>query len=306
MRRARPKSYVLATSTSFPETEQMSFSQDESRELSSHGSLSSIDRTPRLANRVHNHSHSHRIQKFIAFFTHQFIDVLEDIHGGARASEFNQLHCIKRRPDRSPELWACQPWLVAVQKVLQNSSSPLLLAGRNEFQELALGKSGKRRSWEECWAMLYEQSLYLCAHEPIAKVAETTGEKSHISTPFQLIHLPPCARVDVNSSIIDIAYEWLAMSRTKHVIRLVTQTRTEHLFELDSEAEMLSWIATLQSCAEGTMSPELYSSCSMWIRFHDIRSHFGLDGEDKGKEVDSAESSSGAACAMTSSQSPES
>ncbi|KAE9411716.1 hypothetical protein Angca_004689, partial [Angiostrongylus cantonensis] len=49
----------------------------------------------------------------------------------------------------------------------------------------------------------------------------------------QLIHLPPCACVDVHSSIIDIAYEWLAMSRTKHVIRLVTQTRTEHLFELD-------------------------------------------------------------------------
>uniref|UniRef100_A0A1I7XGB6 Uncharacterized protein n=1 Tax=Heterorhabditis bacteriophora TaxID=37862 RepID=A0A1I7XGB6_HETBA len=49
---------------------------------------------------------------------------------------------------------------------------------------------------------------------------------------FQLIHIAQYSRIDVLSSIVDIAYEWLAGSKTKHVIRLVTQNKIEHLFEL--------------------------------------------------------------------------
>lgn len=233
MRRARPKSYVLATSTSLPEAEQMSFNHDESRDLSSLGSLSSIDRTPRSDHHEHHQSHAHRIQKFLAFFTHQNSPV-------------------KQRAKRSLTSLPLSRDPLHPTTVLR--ASKLVRQGWLRHQELALGKAGKQRSWEECWAILYEQNLYLCPQEPHAAIADSTCEK--------LIHLPSCTRVDVHSSIVDIAYEWLATSRTKHVIRLVTQTRTEHLFELDSEAEMLSWIATLQSCAEGTMSPDLYSSCS--------------------------------------------
>ncbi|EYC28323.1 hypothetical protein Y032_0008g91 [Ancylostoma ceylanicum] len=233
MRRARPKSYVLATSTSLPETEHpMSFSHDDSRELSSLGSLSSIDRTSRNAHAQHQHAHGHRMQKFIALFSHQN----SPVKMRAKRSRTSLPQSRNPLPDT----------------VLR--ASKLVRQGWLRHQELALGKTGKRRLWEECYAVLFDQSLYLCPNEPKSTIAENTGEK--------LVHLPPCARVDVHSSIIDIAYEWLAMSRTKHVIRLVTQTRTEHLFELDSEADMLSWIATLQACAEGTMSPQLHSSCS--------------------------------------------
>ncbi|WKY01311.1 hypothetical protein Q1695_015365 [Nippostrongylus brasiliensis] len=235
MRRARPKSYVLATSTSLPETEHpMSFSQDDSRELSSLGSLSSIDRSSRSAH-PHHHAHGHhghRIQKFIALFSHQNSPVK------LRAKRSRTSLPISRNPLPDAVLRA----------------SKVVRQGSLRHQELALGKTGKRRMWEECWAVLSDQWLYLCSQEPKSTVAESSGEK--------LIHLPPCVRLDVQSSIIDIAYEWLATSRTKHVIRLVTQTRAEHLFELDSEADMLSWIATLQSCAEGAMSPQLQSSCS--------------------------------------------
>ncbi|KAK6745704.1 hypothetical protein RB195_012054 [Necator americanus] len=234
MRRARPKSYVLATSTSLPETEHpMSFSHDDSRELSSLGSLSSIDRTSRTNNQAQHNTHGHRMQKFISLFSHQNSPVK------LRAKRSRTSLPTSRTPLPDTVLRA----------------SKLVRQGWVRHQELALGKTGKRRHWEECYAVLFDQSLYLCPNEPRSTTAENTGEK--------LIHLPPCARVDVHSSIIDIAYEWLAMSRTKHVIRLVTQTRTEHLFELDSEADMLSWIATLQSCAEGTMSPQLHSSCSV-------------------------------------------
>ncbi|CAJ0598026.1 unnamed protein product [Cylicocyclus nassatus] len=233
MRRARPKSYVLATSTSLPETEHpLAISHDDSRELSSLGSLSSIDRTPRGAYAQHAHAHGHRMQKFISLFSHQNSPVK------MRAKRSRTSLPISRTP-LPDTILRC---------------SKLVRQGWLRHQELALGKTGKRRHWEECYAVLFDRSLYLCPNEPRMTVAENSGEK--------LVHLPPCARVDVHSSIIDIAYEWLAMSHSKHVFRLVTQTRTEHLFDLNNEADMLSWISTLQSCAEGTMSPQMHSSCS--------------------------------------------
>ncbi|KAJ1345784.1 hypothetical protein KIN20_038373 [Parelaphostrongylus tenuis] len=155
MRRTRPKSYVLATSTSLPETEPMSFSHDDSRELSSLGSLSSIGHTSRSAQKSHNQSHSHRIQKFIAFFTHQNSPA-------------------KPRAKRSlTSLPLCRDPLPST--VLR--ASKLVRQGWLRHQELALGKSGKQRLWQECWAMLYEQSLYLCPHEPVATIAENSDEK---------------------------------------------------------------------------------------------------------------------------------
>ncbi|KJH49826.1 PH domain protein [Dictyocaulus viviparus] len=206
MRRARPKSYVLATSTSLPETEQMSFSHDESRDLSSLGSLSSIDRTPRSNHLSHCQPSAHRIQKFLAFFSHQ-----------------NSPVKLRSKRSRTSLPTSRNPFPTTVLR-----ANKLIRQGWLRHQELELGKCGKRRLWEECWAVLSDQSLYLCPQEPKTTVMDSTGEN--------LINIPSCARVDVHSSIIDIAYEWLAMSSTKHVIRLVTQTRTEHLFELDSAA----------------------------------------------------------------------
>lgn len=60
------------------------------------------------------------------------------------------------------------------------SQVPRLWRGLNlarSFQELALGKTGKRRLWEECYAVLFDQSLYLCPNEPKSTIAENTGEK---------------------------------------------------------------------------------------------------------------------------------
>ncbi|VDO62242.1 unnamed protein product [Heligmosomoides polygyrus] len=222
MRRARPKSYVLATSTSLPETEHpMAFSQDDSRELSSLGSMSSIDRSSRTVPPHHVQHHGHRIQKFIALFRISGENASETLsHFSADQPESVAGDGIKSQQTRPARMGQASAKLVT-----HISYSFTTAINTYELQELALGKTGKRRMWEECWAVLFDQSLYLCSEEPRSTVAENTGEK--------LIHLPPCARVDVHSSIIDIAYEWLAMSRTKHVIRIVTQTRAEHLFELD-------------------------------------------------------------------------
>ncbi|VDL61813.1 unnamed protein product [Nippostrongylus brasiliensis] len=158
MRRARPKSYVLATSTSLPETEHpMSFSQDDSRELSSLGSLSSIDRSSRSAH-PHHHAHGHhghRIQKFIALFSHQNSPVK------LRAKRSRTSLPISRNPLPDAVLRA----------------SKVVRQGSLRHQELALGKTGKRRMWEECWAVLSDQWLYLCSQEPKSTVAESSGEK---------------------------------------------------------------------------------------------------------------------------------
>ena len=53
MRRARPKSYVLATSASLPETEHpVAYGNEESKDLSSMGSMSSVDNTFRSAGNI--------------------------------------------------------------------------------------------------------------------------------------------------------------------------------------------------------------------------------------------------------------
>ncbi|RCN35656.1 hypothetical protein ANCCAN_18480 [Ancylostoma caninum] len=56
-------------------------------------------------------------------------------------------------------------------------ASKLVRQGWLRHQELALGKTGKRRLWEECYAVLFDQSLYLCPNEPKSTIAENTGEK---------------------------------------------------------------------------------------------------------------------------------
>ncbi|PAV59048.1 hypothetical protein WR25_10758 [Diploscapter pachys] len=172
MRRARPKSYVLATSASLPETEHpITYGNEESRDLSSMGSMSSVDNTFRStgsnanshqqnsanSNSHHHSSGVHRLQKFINLFNHAKSD---------RTSKF--------RPKRS------RTSLPANRNPLPDTllkASKIIRQGWLRHQELALGKPGKRRQWEPCYAVLYDQSLFLSPQEPTAAFSEATGEK---------------------------------------------------------------------------------------------------------------------------------
>uniref|UniRef100_A0A8R1IFG5 PH domain-containing protein n=1 Tax=Caenorhabditis japonica TaxID=281687 RepID=A0A8R1IFG5_CAEJA len=121
-----------------------------------------------------------------------------------------------------------------------------------KHQELALGKSGKRNHWEDRWAMLSRRSLYLCIESPAYKSEKTLELGAH-------------TRVDVRNAIVDIAYDWLSssFSKQRHVVRIVTQNRSEHLIELNTESEMLSWISVLQSSSEDGVGEEATTALSL-------------------------------------------
>ncbi|CAI4231196.1 unnamed protein product [Auanema sp. JU1783] len=226
MRRARPKSYVLATSASLPETDQSTtFSHDgTSRELSSMGSISSIENSARSAQAPHPPA-THRIQKFISLFSQK--------------AEGRGLR-LKRSRTSLPE--GRNP-LPDIQLYALNISKQ----GPIRHQQLALGKNGRRNQWTDYWGILHDHFLYLCPQQPRCTLADGTNEK--------IYSLSPCERVDVRFSVADIAYDWLTENKNRHVIRMLTQTRSEHLFELGSEVEMLSWIAVLQSSSDGSVVP---------------------------------------------------
>ncbi|CAD6196385.1 unnamed protein product [Caenorhabditis auriculariae] len=236
MRRPRPKSYVLATSASMQEDgEHPSFSQDEtSRDMSSMGSLSSVEHTSRSLNAPHPPA-SHRLHRFIALFSHN-----KSTDGTPEAPKQR----MKRSRTSLPSSRVPFPPTILQRDLIERQNWV-------KHQEIALGKSGKRRQWDDRWAILVERSLFLCLQPP-----SFSNEK--------VVELGAHTRIDIQSSIVDIAYDYLSSTPTKqrHVVRLVTQTRCEHLIELATESEMLSWITVLQSSSEGNFEPESPSSAA--------------------------------------------
>ncbi|CCD62881.1 GTPase-activating protein pac-1 [Caenorhabditis elegans] len=256
IRRARPKSYVLATSASMNEDvlsssiianeQSSSISHDTTtsgRELPSSlmGSTISMEmrsggassatttttsnsgqQTSRSLNAPHPPA-THRLQRFIALFNSSKTSDGSGEHKKSRmkrsrtslpASRFALPGTILQRDGVARQTWV-------------------------KHQEIALGKSGKRNNWEDRWAVLCRRSLYLCVESPAYTTEKTIELGSH-------------TRVDVCNAIVDIAYDWLSssFSKQRHVVRIVTQNRSEHLIELNTESEMLSWISVLQSSSE--------------------------------------------------------
>ncbi|CAI5444586.1 unnamed protein product [Caenorhabditis angaria] len=249
IRRARPKSYVLATSTSMNDEAMSgnlnepssSISHDDTtsgRELPSSlmGSTSSMDHNRSINNDPKQQQHTsrslnaphppatHRLQRFIALFNSN------------KSQDGNETNNKKSRMKRS------RTSLPSSRCSLPGTILPRELVDRQTWikhQEIALGKSGKRHHWEDRWAIMSQNTLYLCIEAP-----SFTSEKT--------VELGSHNRVDVKNSIVDIAYDWLSatFSKQRHVIRIVTQNRSEHLIELNTESEMLSWISILQSNSE--------------------------------------------------------
>lgn len=261
IRRARPKSYVLATSASMNDDvlsssiianeQSSSISHDTTtsgRELPSSlmGSTTSMEmrsgrattssvttttsnsgqQTSRSLNAPHPPA-THRLQRFIALFNSSKTSDgsgepkksrMKRSRTSLPASRFNLPGTLLQRDGVARQTWV-------------------------KHQEIALGKSGKRNHWEDRWAVLCRRSLYLCVESPAYTSEKTIELSSH-------------TRVDICNAIVDIAYDWLSssFSKQRHVVRIVTQNRSEHLIELNTESEMLSWISVLQSSSEDGLS----------------------------------------------------
>ncbi|CAI2349747.1 unnamed protein product [Caenorhabditis sp. 36 PRJEB53466] len=252
IRRARPKSYVLATSASMHDEVLSSIGNEPSssishdtttsgRELPSSlmGSATSIElrgagsasnasttttsgqQTSRSLNAPHPPA-THRLQRFIALFnSNKSSDGVEP-----------KKSRMKRSRTSLPASRVSLPGTMLQREAVDRQTWV-------KHQEIALGKSGKRNHWEDRWAVLCRRTLYLCVESP-----SFTSEKT--------IELSAHTRVDVCNAIVDIAYDWLSstFSKQRHVVRIVTQNRSEHLIELNTESEMLSWISVLQSSSE--------------------------------------------------------
>ncbi|EGT52086.1 CBN-PAC-1 protein [Caenorhabditis brenneri] len=263
IRRARPKSYVLATSASMNDDvlsssmianeQSSSISHDTTtsgRELPSSlmGSTTSMDvrsgratassattttsnsgggaQTSRSLNAPHPPA-THRLQRFIALFNSSKTSDGSGEHKKSR---------MKRSRTSLPASRFALPGTILQRDTVARQTWV-------KHQEIALGKSGKRNHWEDRWAVLCRRSLYLCVESPAY-----TSEKT--------IELSGHTRVDICNAIVDIAYDWLSstFSKQRHVVRIVTQNRSEHLIELNTESEMLSWISVLQSSSEDGLS----------------------------------------------------
>ncbi|UMM23239.1 hypothetical protein L5515_004058 [Caenorhabditis briggsae] len=261
IRRARPKSYVLATSASMNDDviqssmianeQSSSISHDTTtsgRELPSSlmGSMTSMElrsgrattssATTTTSNSGQNTSRSlnaphppatHRLQRFIALFNSS---KASDGSGEPKKSR------MKRSRTSLPASRFALPGTILQRDGVARQTWV-------KHQEIALGKSGKRNHWEDRWAVLCRRSLYLCAESPAYTSEKTVELSSH-------------TRVDICNAIVDIAYDWLSssFSKQRHVVRIVTQNRSEHLIELNTESEMLSWISVLQSSSEDGLS----------------------------------------------------
>ncbi|CAB3403615.1 unnamed protein product [Caenorhabditis bovis] len=243
IRRARPKSYVLATSASMQDDVLATITNEPSSSISHDGttsgfpsslmgSTSSIDPHKQTAIGQQNTSRSlnaphppatHRLQRFIALFNS---NKTSDHEREPKKSR------MKRSRTSMPASRFALPGLTLPQENIERQTWI-------KHQEIPLGKSGKRNHWEDRWAILSKRNLYLCVESP-----GYSSEKS--------VELGTHTRVDVQNAIVDIAYDWLSTSfaKQRHVIRIVTQNRIEHLIELNTESEMLSWISVLQSSSE--------------------------------------------------------
>ncbi len=78
---------------------------------------------------------------------------------------------------------------------------------------------------------------------------------------FQILNVPSDSlTIDVDEAIVDIVYcdrrdgDIASTSQHQHVLRIITQLRTEHLLAASSGDEMLKWIDELQKANRSSSS----------------------------------------------------
>ncbi|KHN77390.1 GTPase-activating protein pac-1, partial [Toxocara canis] len=185
---------------------------------------------------------THRIQRFITFFSSNDHQNKHSSSSLAAASSRTSTKQHLKRSTTTLNSSHVAPVFVPV------NAKDVRKQGQLVHQETALGESSKydRRRWEQCWAVLHAYNLYLC-RQLSSYVSDETQEK--------VLNIPADSRtIDVRSAIVDIAYELLQRKdeQRAHVFRVVTQRRTEHLLQAESESEMLKWIDNIRSASTAT------------------------------------------------------
>uniref|UniRef100_A0A915BMZ7 GTPase-activating protein pac-1 n=1 Tax=Parascaris univalens TaxID=6257 RepID=A0A915BMZ7_PARUN len=259
-RRQRPKSYVMATSSSSPlaASDASVVTATRSPHATAVQSSStfetstclpgaaSVSRTyQKNAFGVHHQPTTHRIQRFITFFSsndHQNKHSNSSV--ATTSSRSNAKQYLKRSTTTLNSSHVSSLFVPVKAKDVRKQ-------GQLIHQETALGESSKydRRRWEQCWAVLHTYNLYLC-RQLSSYVSDETQEK--------ILNIPADSRtIDVRSAIVDIAYELLQRKdeQRAHVLRVVTQRRTEHLLQTESESEMLKWIDNIRSASTASSVP---------------------------------------------------
>uniref|UniRef100_A0A9J2PF97 PH domain-containing protein n=1 Tax=Ascaris lumbricoides TaxID=6252 RepID=A0A9J2PF97_ASCLU len=196
---------------------------------------------------VHHQPTTHRIQRFITFFSsndHQNKHSNSSL--ATTSSRSNAKQHLKRSTTTLNSSHVSSLFVPVKAKDVRKQ-------GQLIHQETALGESSKydRRRWEQCWAVLHTYNLYLC-RQLSSYVSDETQEK--------ILNIPADSRtIDVRSAIVDIAYELLQRKdeQRAHVLRVVTQRRTEHLLQTESESEMLKWIDNIRSASTASSVPPI-------------------------------------------------
>ncbi|CAJ0580603.1 unnamed protein product, partial [Mesorhabditis spiculigera] len=225
MRRPRPKSYVLATSSSFP----LADHDIENKGVSSFPSVESIERRPHPG--APHQPATERITRFIQRFSQ---------NDPQKTSTTTKGHAtLKRSRTAGPPAERN-----ALLKPTPVQAASVQRQGLLQHQEHPIGVASRRvrpSQWEQRWAVLAGKSLYLCKQLSSYVCDVTRGQV--YSVPADSVE------IELSSAIIDIAYDALKREGQKHVVRVVTQQHREHLLQTQSEEDMLSWIAMLQKAA---------------------------------------------------------
>ncbi|GMT19071.1 hypothetical protein PFISCL1PPCAC_10368, partial [Pristionchus fissidentatus] len=272
MRRARPKSYVLATSCSFPvggpssppptitnargsssalvDIDSASSSREESkgegREGREGGKEREINSNPTHLPPLQggeDHSKTQRLHRIFALFSHN-----NENHKTSPSRD-------EKKEEKKERRKRSRTTVVTNRIPLPSSRTPVSIRceetvkqGALLHQELALGVSldSKRLTrlsqWNQCWAVLTANKLYLC-RQLSSYHSDLTGER--------MLSIPSEAQVlNLEGALADIAYEYSRVrEEQRFIVRVVTQERSEHLLQCAKEAEMLEWINRIQEAA---------------------------------------------------------
>lgn len=268
MRRARPKSYVLATSCSFPVTGGMSPPPTMRNIRGTSSGLIDIDSASSSreeskdeeGKKSHSHTHSHsrlqpstgvdeqsktqRLHRIFALFSHN-----NENRKTSPSRDKKEEKKERRKRSRTTVVTSRVPL------VSRNSLSPLSIRcddtvkqGALLHQELALGVSldsarlTRLSQWNQCWAVLTHSRLYLCS-QLSSYQSDKTGER--------MLSIPVEARVlNLEGALADIAYEYSRVKEEQRfIVRVVTHERSEHLLQCAKECEMLEWINRIQEAS---------------------------------------------------------
>lgn len=272
MRRARPKSYMLATSCSFPVTGGISplptitntrgsasgiiaiGTNSSSREESKDDGESSHSLPlTHPSSGVEEQSKTQRLHRIFALFSHN--------NENRKASPSREEKKERRKRSRTTVVTSRMPLppsLSPSQSTLSIRCHDTLKQGALLHQELALGVSldtkrlTRLSQWNQCWAVLSHNRLFLCS-QLSSYQSDLTGER--------MLSIPSEARVlNLEGALADIAYEYSRVKEEhRFIVRVVTHQRSEHLLQCAKEGEMLEWVNRIQEASATSSNHSIQS-----------------------------------------------